>query len=76
MGARQVSTGAGEGVLVREVRKGSVAWEHGVRPNDIIVSANRKAVRDLDSFRKAIEGREVLMLNILRGNGALFLLLQ
>ena len=74
--ARQVSTGTGEGVLVREVRKGSVAWEHGVRPNDIIVSANRKSVHDLDSFRKAIEGREVLMLNILRGNGALFLLLQ
>lgn len=76
MAARQVSTGTGEGVLVREVRKGSVAWEHGVRPNDIIVSANRKSVHDLESFRKAIEGREVLMLNILRGNGALFLLLQ
>ncbi|RBP53392.1 trypsin-like peptidase domain-containing protein [Arenicella xantha] len=74
--ARQVSTSVGEGVLVRNVERGSVAWEHGVRTNDIIVSANRKPVRDMDSFRKAIQGKEVLMLNIVRGNGALFLLLQ
>lgn len=74
--ARQVSTNVGEGVLVRSVDRGSVAWEHGVRPNDVIVAANRKPVRDMESFRKAIQGKEVLMLNVVRGNGALFLLLQ
>lgn len=74
--ARQVSTNAEDGVLVSQVRQGSVAWEHGVRANDIIVSANRKSVENIDSLRKAIEGKEVLMLNIVRGNGSMFLLLQ
>lgn len=73
---RQVSSNVEEGVVVSSVEKGSVAWDHGVRANDVIVSANRKSVRDLESFRKAITGKDVLMLNIVRGNGALFLLLQ
>jgi len=73
---RQVSTNLEDGVLVSAVKKGSVAWNHGVRANDIIVSANRKSVRNLDTFREAINGQDVLMLNIVRGNGALFLLLQ
>lgn len=64
------------GVLVSKVTKGSVAWEHGVRANDIITSVNRKPVKNLDSFRKAIAGQEVLMLNIVRGTGAMFVLLQ
>lgn len=64
------------GVLVREVVKGSVAWDHGVRQNDIITSVNRKPVSDLDSFRQAIADQDVLMLNIVRGNGAMFVLLQ
>ncbi len=74
--ARQVSTNAENGVLVSQVKRGSVAWEHGVRANDIIVSANRKSVSDIDSLREAIDGKEVLMLNIVRGNGSMFLLLQ
>ena len=74
--ARQVSTNADDGVLVSQVRQGSVAWEHGVRANDVIVAANRKAVSNIVSLRKAIEGKEVLMLNIVRGNGSMFLLLQ
>lgn len=65
-----------EGVFVSRVKKGSVAWEHGVRPKDIIISANRKSVKDLDDFRKAIADQDVIMLNIIRGSGALYLLLQ
>lgn len=74
--AQQVSTNIDDGVLVSQVEPGSVAWKHGVRENDLIVSANRRAVRDLASFKEAIRGKEVLMLNIVRGNGSLFLLLQ
>lgn len=76
VGAEQVSTNVEQGVMVTNVTKGSVAWGYGVRPNDIIVSANRKSVANLDSFRQAIANQDVLMLNIVRGNGALFLLLQ
>ena len=74
--ARQVSTNVEDGVMVSQVRQGSVAWDHGVRANDVIVSANRKSVSNIDSLRKAIEGKEVLMLNVVRGNGSMFLLLQ
>lgn len=64
------------GVLVVAVTQGSPAWYNGLRPNDIIVSANRKSVHDLDSFRMAIAKQDVLLLNIVRGNGALTVLLQ
>ena len=73
---RKISTNQEDGVLVAQVKPGSVAWDHGVRENDLIVSANRKSVGDLSSLREAIDGKDVLMLNIVRGNGSLFLLLQ
>ena len=73
---QQLTNGLDGGVVVTQVEQGSVAWYHGLRPNDIIVSANRKTVTNLDSFRMAIGEQEVLLLNIVRGNGALFLLLQ
>jgi len=76
VGAQQVSTNVEQGVLVTKVTNGSVAWNYGVRAGDIIVSANRKSVVNIESFRKAIANQDVLMLNIVRGSGALFLLLQ
>lgn len=74
--AQQVSTNVEDGVIVNQVEPGSVAWKHGVRENDLIISANRREVNNLASFKEAIRGKEVLMLNIVRGNGSLFLLLQ
>lgn len=73
---QQLSVSVEGGVLVASVEQGSPAWYSGVRPNDIIVSANRKAVTDLNSFRMTVARQKVLLLNIVRGNGALFLLLQ
>ncbi len=64
------------GILVAEVERGSPAWNEGLRPNDIIVSANRKLVDNLDTFRMAVSQQRFLRLYIIRGSGALFLLLQ
>ena len=64
------------GVLVIGVAQGSPAWYHGLRSGDIVVSANRKKVLNLESFRLAVGKKKVVLLNILRGNGALYLLLQ
>lgn len=72
----QLSSGLEGGVFVSNVQQDTDAWFHGLRPGDVIVSANRKAVKNLDSFRMAISGQDVLLLNIVRSNGALFLLLQ
>ena len=64
------------GVLVSEVKQGSGAWSAGLRRGDIIVSVNRRSVINLESFKALVEGQRVLLLNLQRGNSALFLLLE
>ncbi len=66
------------GLFVTRVEQGSHAWQTGLRPGDRIVSANRVVMDDLETLRK-IAGqvsRGRLLLNIQRGNDALFVLLQ
>ncbi|MHB8744151.1 MAG: DegQ family serine endoprotease, partial [Sulfuricaulis sp.] len=66
-----------EGVLVLRVVRDSPAWDAGLRPGDVIRSANRKPVRsiaELDAAVKKSSGG--LLLNIQRDGGAMFLLLQ
>ena len=65
-----------EGVLVSGVKQGSPAWSAGLRPGDVIVSINRKQVKNVDQMRKVIGNSDRLLLNIRRGNGALFLYLS
>lgn len=65
-----------EGVLVSEVEQGSPAWRAGLRPDDVIVSVNRQPVKDLTRMRETIGNSQQLLLNIRRGNGALFLYLR
>ena len=72
----QLSSGLDGGVFVSNVAQDSIAWYNGVRPNDVIVSVNRKPVRNLQDFRRTIARKDVLLINIVRSNGALFLLLQ
>ncbi len=70
-------SGPAAGVVVLEVAPRSPAARAGLRPGDIIVSANRRPVRDLDELAEAARrGGDGLLLNIQRGNGALFLLIR
>jgi Do/DeqQ family serine protease len=58
---------AGDGVLVTKVDADSTAWGFGLRPGDVIVSANRQSIRNLSDLREA--GRlssEQLLLRIYR----------
>jgi len=64
-----------KGVLVVKVKRGSPAAYAGVRKGDIIISANRNKIKNLQEFKMAIKGSNKLLLNIRRGNGALFLYL-
>lgn len=73
---QQIGGGLASGVLVSDVKEDSTAWYHGLRPDDIIVSANRKTIPNIDSFRMAVTRQDVLLLNVVRANNALFLLLQ
>lgn len=65
-----------EGVLIFELDQGSPAWRAGLRVGDVITSVNRKTVKRVEELRKAVNSSKSLLLNIRRGNGALFLYLQ
>ncbi|HEY5719885.1 MAG TPA: DegQ family serine endoprotease [Gammaproteobacteria bacterium] len=63
-----------QGVLVSRVERGSAAWLTGLRRGDVIVSVNRREVASLAELRAVpIEGDQ-LLLNVQRGNTALFIL--
>lgn len=64
-----------EGVIVLEIKPGSPAAYAGLRKGDVIISANRKKIKNLDEFKAAIKGASKLLLNLRRGNSALFLYL-
>lgn len=64
------------GVQVRSVEPGSAAARAGLRRGDLIVSVNRQPVADVEAFRALTSGARTLLLNIQRGGGALFLMLQ
>jgi len=65
-----------EGVEVIDVEHGSQAARAGLRKGDIIVSVNRQSVKSVDDIRKAAKGNKGVLLNIQRGNGALFLVIK
>lgn len=66
----------GTGVLVSKVEPKSMASASGLRQGDIIQSANRQKVNDLESLKDAVSSQRSLMLNIARGSSSLFILLQ
>ena len=68
-----------EGVVVAAVEPASAADEAGIRRGDIIVEVDRKAVRSVEDYKKAVagarKGRGVLFL-VRRGESTLFLALK
>ncbi len=66
-----------EGVEVLQVESGSPAAFAGLQEGDIIVSVNREPVRSLEELRKAIKAAKgELLLNVRRGDSALFIVIQ
>ncbi len=66
-----------EGVEVLDVEPGSAAAQAGLRRGDIIVSVNREPVKSVEDVRRAAEkSRHGILLNIRRGEGALFLVIR
>jgi serine protease Do len=68
-----------QGVVVAAVEPGSAADEAGMRRGDVILEVDRKGVRNVDDYRKAIagarKGRGVLFL-VRRGESTIFLALK
>ena len=64
----------GKGVLVLEVEEDTPAWSAGLREGDVIVKVNRREVKAPDDILKALEGSDPpVLLNVRRGDGALFI---
>lgn len=72
-------SGKVEGVQVTDVENGSPAWRAGLQKDDVIVSANQTAVKTPEELEKAAQGADKgkgLLLNIRRGEGALFIVVK
>jgi len=63
-------------IVVAEVAKGSPAWYARLQRGDYILSVNRKSVDNLKSLRKLLKNQQQILLSILRGNRAMFVLLK
>jgi len=65
--ADQLGLKAGEGVVVTEVAPGSLADRAGLSTGMVIIQVNRKAVKSVEDFRKALDAQPV-------SKGVLFLI--
>jgi serine protease Do/serine protease DegQ len=65
-----------EGVLLEKIDTTSAAWRLGLRPGDIIVSANRYRIHNFDELKQVVNPNSALLINIQRGQEGFFLVLQ
>ena len=68
----------GEGIKVAKVDAGSAADQNGLQPNDVIVSAKGVRIKTLDQLKDvaASVGEEKLLLRVVRGNAAFYVILR
>lgn len=65
------------GVQVLSVSKNSAAWLAGLMRGDVIVAANKEPVTTVAQLQKAAgKDKKRLLLNVLRGTGALFVVVD
>ncbi len=65
------------GVLVASVQDDTNAWHSDLRPGDVITSANQQKITSISELQKiAASSKDSLLLNILRGPGAVFLVIN
>ena len=66
-----------QGLVVTGVEQGSRAWQTGIRPGDIIYAVNRKRIRTLAEFQKALRSAERgYALSLLRGDSELTIVVR
>ncbi len=66
-----------EGVQVVKVQAEGPAWRAGLRAGDVITSVNREPITDVQGLQRlASQSARSLLLNLQRGDGALFILIQ
>lgn len=69
--------GSVQGVLVVTVEEDSKAWQSDLRPGDVIISANKQKVTNVNELTAiTAKADKVLLLNVLRGPSAVFLVIN
>lgn len=64
------------GVQIVGASENSAGWRAGLRPGDIIISANKTRVTDVKSLQQiAQQKKQELLVQVLRGPGAMYLLI-
>ena len=72
-----VEPGKDKYLEITAVTRGSAAWGTGLRKGDLILSVNRTPVTTIDELKKVINMKDKqVLLNIQRGQTALFVLIQ
>ncbi len=65
-----------EGIVLEKIDTNSYPWKAGLRPGDIIVTANRYRVRTLEELKQVVDPRAPLLINLQRGGESFFAVLQ
>jgi serine protease Do len=64
------------GVQIVGASENSAGWRAGIRPGDVIISANRKPTKESKVLQTiASEKQKQLLVQVLRGSGALYILI-
>ena len=65
------------GVRVVEIAQNSQAFAAGLREGDLIISVNKQPVYGLKDVENAVgEGDTMMLLNVIRGNSGLFIVIR
>lgn len=56
--AREYNLKTSQGIVVKQVERGSVAQQNGIRPQDVILEVNRHELKDVADFRNIIAGKK------------------
>lgn len=66
-----------KGVIIVNIDEDTNAWHADLQPGDVITSANQKPVTNIDDLQKiTAEAKDTLLLHVLRGSGAIFLVVS
>ena len=63
-------------VAIVDIKANSPALTTGLKKGDVIMQANRQTIQSFNALARAVSGHHQLLLNIQRGSGAFFLIIE
>jgi serine protease Do len=75
--AQMPNFGHVQGIQILSLKDNCPAWQAGLRPGDLIISANNQPAPDLNKLNKiATQDNEQLLINVFRGNSSAFFVIS